>query len=470
MRILLVVPPSRMEERYGTLRDAGALYPSLGLAFLAAGARRAGHQTMLFDAEAEEADLPAIRRRLLEFRPHLVGMQTFCANLSRCREVARLVKATLPECKVVLGGVQVTMFPEEGLREPAVDFVIRGEGDRSFLALIDALEGRGALADVGGLVYRNGAELAHNPPARLIANMDELPLPALDLFPIPLYHSSSQLRGKRTLHMFTSRGCPYDCAYCSGDLIFGSTFRYYSASRVIQEMRWFRDELGADGIQFYDETFTVHRERVVELCRALIEENLRMPWTCFTRVDLVDEELLRLMHRAGCYQIFFGVETGVPRLLKMIRKRTTLDQARHAFRLTRKIGIETVASFMLTLPTETVEETWESIRFGLELDPDYVYWLTFTPYPGTELSRLAEETGTIVHRDYERYNVFNEIVYVPEGRSEEEIRATVAAAYRKFYFRPRYLARRIRGLRHLPPEKLWNLARGALRTFLRPRV
>jgi len=231
-----------------------------------------------------------------------------------------------------------------------------------------------------------------------------------------------------------------------------------------------RDDFGIDSVQFYDETFTVNRNRVFELCNGIIDEGLIMPWTCFTRVDLVDEELLRVMKAAGCYQIFFGVETGVERLLPAINKGTTLDQAREAFRLTRRIGIETIASFMLTLPTETEAETWESIRFGLELDPDYVYWLTFTPYPGTPLSRMAEETGTILDRDYESYNVFNRIVYLPEGRDLDEVRQTVAKAYRRFYFRPGYNIRRIKSLLKLPPSKMFNLIFGGLKAFTRSRV
>lgn len=227
---------------------------------------------------------------------------------------------------------------------------------------------------------------------------------------------------------------------------------------------------GIDSIQFYDETFTVNRERVFALCDALIENNIRLPWACFTRVDLVDEDILGKMRDAGCYQIFFGVETGVERLLKLIRKGTTLDQARKAFKLCRKVGIETLASFMLTLPTETVEDTEQSIRFGLELDPDYVYWLTFVPYPGNDLADLAMETGTIINDDPSTYNVFNEIVYIPEGRTEAEIRRTIARAYRRFYLRPRYILRQIRKLFQLPPAKAWTLVKGGLRTLFKQEV
>jgi len=470
MKILFIVPPSNLEERYGTFREAGAVYPSIGIAYLAGAARQAGHEVRVIDAEAQQIDMSGLRSRTLDYQPDVVGFQTFCANLRRCQQTATMIKDDLPECRIVFGGVQATLFPDESLSAPSVDYVIRGEADRSFVKLLEVFQGQRLLSEVGGLVYREGGLTKAAEREPLIRDLDSLPEPALDLFSMPLYHSSAQLRGQRTMLMFTSRGCPFDCAYCSGDLIFGSSFRFHSAGRVIQQMRRLRDECDADSIQFYDETFTVSRKRVVELCREINSAGVTMPWACFTRVDLVDEQLLRIMKAAGCYQIFFGVETGVPRLLQLIRKGTTLDQAREAFHLTRKVGIETVASFMLTLPTETERETWQTIQFGLELDPDYVYWLTFTPYPGTDLAEIAQASGTIIHRNYESYNVFNEIVYLPEGRDEAEIRRTVARAYRKFYLRPRYLARRVAGLIKLPPRKTLSLAAGAMRTFLRNRV
>ncbi len=470
MKVMLITPPSRMQERYGDFHEAGALYPPIGPAYLAASAENAGHEVIVIDAEATGESFDVVEQRICDEQPDVIGMQTFCANLERCFRTARLAKRMNPDTVIVLGGVQVTIFPEESLKRTEVDIVVRGEGEATFVDLLDALEKGRPLEKVKGIVWKKEGEYIYNELRPLIRDLDQLPFPALHLFPMMQYHSSSQLRGKRTLHMFTSRGCPYHCAYCSGDLIFGSTFRYHSAERIVRDMIRLRDEYGADSLQFYDETFTVNRKRVTELCRAIIEKGIEMPWTCFTRVDIVDEELLRLMKQAGCYQIFFGVETGVPRLLKMIRKETTLKQARNAFHLTRKIGIETVASFMLTLPTETVEETQESIRFGLELDPDYVYWLTFTPYPGTKLTEIAKQSGEIKNSDYASYNVFNEIVYIPEGRTEEEIRRTLASAYRRFYLRPGYLLRRLKSLLHLPPSKIWNLFIGGFRTFIRSKI
>ena len=471
LKILFIVPPSSLKERYGDLLEAGAVYPSMGLAYVAAAAELDGHDVRILDAEATGLSFEDIRAEVKIFQPDVIGMQTFCANLPRCYEIAEIAKSVSREIKIVLGGVQSTLFPEDQLQNNNIDFVVLGEGEVTFRNLVSTLQRKDSVEKVAGIMYRNSSgSVFRTQPRRLIGNIDEIPFPALHLFPMDKYHSSSQVRGNRTLHLITSRGCPFRCSYCSGDLIFGRTFRFRSPQKVVEDLLRMISEFKIDGIQFYDETFTVNRKRVFELCDAMDAAGIKLPWACFTRVDCIDEALLVRMKQSGCYQIFFGVETGVPRLLEMINKGTTLDQARSAFKLTRKIGIETVASFMLTLPTETVEETWQSVRFGIELDPDYVYWLTFVPYPGNELAEIASQTGHIINDDPTTYNVFNEIVYVPEGRSVTEIKQSVAKAYRKFYLRPRYILRQVKKLKQLPPSKARNLIKGGFRTLFKRKV
>jgi len=250
-------------------------------------------------------------------------------------------------------------------------------------------------------------------------------------------------------------------------MTFGKTHRFMSTGKVMGEIQQLIEEFGADGIQFYDETFTMNRPRVMELMDAMLEEKLSIPWTCFTRVNLVDQELLDKMAEAGCYQVFYGIESGVQRLLDLIKKDHTLDQARQAVRMTHRAGMESVAAFMLTLPTETEEETEQTIRFALEIDPDYVYWLTTTPYPGTPLYEQALAGGTIINHDWQHYTVFNDIVYVPHGRNPDEIKKKLRQAYRRFYLRPKYLARRMKSFARLPPKKVASLIASGSRIFVR---
>ena len=470
MRLMLVVPPSTLDIEYGEFRESGSMYNSIGLGSLGAVALQEGHDVKVVDCEAAGLGYDDLEKEIRDFNPDLVGLQTFCTTIDRCHKCARTVKKVDPRIPVVMGGVQVSLFPEDSLKTPEVDFVVVGEGEIALLNLMKYLEGKLSVEKVLGLVYKRGSgsnvDIQHNAPQPLIEDLDSLPYPARQLFPIDMYHSAAQLRGRKTLHMMTSRGCPYRCSYCTSHMTFGKTHRWMSTEKVMGEIEELHDKFGVDGIQFYDETFTMNRPRVMELMDALIASPLDVPWTCFTRVNLVDQELLEKMAEAGCYQIFYGIESGVQRLLDLIKKDHTLDQARNAIKLTRQTGIESVAAFMLTLPTETAEETEQTINFGLELDPDYVYWLTTTPYPGTPMYETALDGGDIINDDWQHYTVFNDIVYVPHGRTPDEIKKKLRSAYRRFYLRPQYLARRMKSFAKLPPKKIASLLTSGSRIFV----
>jgi len=467
MKILFIVPPAALEERYGALTSAGAVYPSLGMAYLAAVALDLGHQVRIIDAEAEGMSMTRLEEELRLEQPQLIGLQTFCTTIRKCFTICDKAKELLPGVSTLLGGVQATLFPDECIIHPAVDYLVIGEGEQTFAELLRLIEEQGDPAAVDGLVWKreDSGEIVHNRPRALIEDLDQLPFPARHLLPMKKYRSGAQLRGRRTVHLMTSRGCPFNCGFCSSHEVFGRTHRFQSTERVLAEIGKVVEEQGADEIQFYDESFTANRKRVLDLCEGLRRSFPRLKWTCFTRTDLVQPDLLREMKRAGCYQIFYGVESGVPRLLELVNKRIPLEKTEQAFRWTSEAGIQITASFILTLPTETREETEQSIRFGIKLNPEFVYWLTFVPYPGTRLSEYALEVGTMTHSDMERYNVFEDICYLPAGREPAEIEKTVRRAYRRFYLRPSYLLRHGWKYLRLPPGKILGLVQGGMKTL-----
>jgi anaerobic magnesium-protoporphyrin IX monomethyl ester cyclase len=280
------------------------------------------------------------------------------------------------------------------------------------------------------------------------------------------YHSSANLRGKRTLNIMTSRGCPYMCAYCAGSLIFGKTHRYHGTDRVIQELRELKEKYHVDSIQFFDETFTANRQRVIELCDKMIKSKINIEWSCFTRVNLVDKELLSKMKQAGCYLIFYGLESGSQRLLNLIRKGITLEQSMKAVKLTHEAGIETWVSFMFNLPSETKEESEQTINFALAVDPTFVQFPITTPFPGTEMYHQAKKYGKILTENYDDYTTWD-VVFVSQGRTPDEIRATVRKAYRKFYLRPSYMIRRFKSVTKLPINKIYYLSKSAFSAFFK---
>lgn len=471
MEILFINPPTSQKERYGKLKDIGTLQPSLGIGYMAAVTEERGHGVKVIDSEAMKYDYRDIRRLIEEFKPDVIGMQTYCTNLSRCYKVAEIAKELDKDIKIVFGGAQSTLFPEEVIKDKNVDFIVHGEGERTFIDLLDALIKKDSFKNIKGLVWKNKGKIIKNEPQDLIKDINKLPFPARHLFPMEKYHSSANLRGKKTLNIMTSRGCPFRCTYCSGHRTFGKTHRFNSTEKVIEEINSLIDDYNGDSIQFYDETFTANRKRVIELCDALIENNKKrkkkIEWSCFTRVNLVDEKLLKKMKEAGCYLIFYGFESGVQRLLDLIKKDITLEQQKKAVELTHKVGIGVWGSFMLALPTETIEESWKTINWAITLDIDYVQFPITTPFPGTELYQICKKNGKILTEDWNHFSEWEEVVYVPKGRSVKEIKQTVKQAYRNFYLRPRFILKKTWNLRKLPLKNQYGLLKAGFNTFFK---
>ena len=465
LKILLVVPPNSLEERYGKLKFVGTMYPSMGLAAVGAIAEKEGHRVKVIDCEAEGLSYNDLEPRIKEFQPDLIGMQTFCNTINRALEIAKRVKENIDSnMKIVLGGVQATLFPNEYIQNRFVDFIVVGEGEIIFKNLLDALANNNSdLTKILGLAWKKDSQTIVNPPEKLITDLDQLPLPARHLFDLSKYFPSAQLRGKRTFHIVTSRGCPFNCGFCSCHKTFGRSYRFMSARRAIEEIKFLKDKYNIDGLHFYDDTLTINKERIAELCDKMIAEKINLPWACFTRVDCVDEKLLRKMKQAGCYQIFYGVECSNQRLLDIVNKGITIEQIKNAFKWTKQAGIEALASFIIGLPTETEEEARQTVNLAIEIDADYAHWEIFTPHPGTNLYQIALEHGKLLTTDLNKYSPWSdEPVYLPNNRTVEELKKTKDWIFRKFYLRPWFLVRRLRGLARLPLNRVVKLVQSGL--------
>jgi len=462
MKLLLIILPMSSKEKYGTLADVGTLYPSLGLAYVAAYAEMDGHEVKVIDCEAEEKGYDDINTIALGFQPDLVGMQTYCTNINKVFKIAKSLKGIV-KTRVVLGGAHATLDPMGAITNEHVDFVIRGEGEIGLARLLKAL-GSKTFSDIPGLVYKENNEIKINKPVEPMPCLDDIPFPARHLFPMDRYHSSANLRGKRTLNIMTSRGCPFRCLYCAGSLIFGTSHRFNSTERIIEEIKSLKEKYNIDSLQFYDETFTLNKERINELCDTMIKEKLNLEWSCFTRVDLVSKDLLTKMKEAGCYLIFYGLESGVQRLLDLIEKDITLQACEKAIKISHKLGIETWASFMLGLPTETLEDSYRTIDFAIELSPTFAQFTFATPFPGTGLYDLAACHGK-VKTDWGNFTGWSEAAFIPHGRKEEEMKSLVKLAYRRFYLRPNYMLKIIPSIARLPFNKSLALIKAGVLTL-----
>lgn len=458
MKILLVIPPLLKEDRYGRdLEKAGPTSEPLGLAYIAAYLERKNYSVTILDTLALNWDKTKVESYLKENHFEIIGVQILTPMYIRAQEILKIIKRVSPESRIVCGGAHVTIMPESTMKENIeIDYGIIGDGEETMAEFVDAITNNKPLEHIKGIIYRaSNGELKRTPARDFKDNLDEFPLPARHLLPMDKYKPSvTYYRRLPSYIMITSRGCPYQCSYCCR--IAGKKFRSHSLQRVFDEIDILINKYHAKEIIFRDDSFTLNNKFVVELCNEMIKNGYhkRIKWTCMTRVNLVTYDLLRLMKKAGCWSIHYGVESGNQRLLDIINKGITLEDSKNALNWTRKAGIETKAFFMLGLPTETKGESIKTINFAKEIDPDWAQFTITTPYPGTELYEMAKKKGYIKSFKWEHYQSWagftdNDSVYVPDGWTSGELKRMQPYALRKFYLRPKIILRILLNLRSL---------------------
>jgi len=450
MKVLLIFPPITLEERYGRkIEDVGGILPPLGLAYLAAVLEEHNYDVEILDAPALSLKVEQLSHHVSARNPDLIGISAITPFFHRTLEAVKMIKNVCPDTTTVLGGPHASLFPEQTLaNNPSVDIACIGEGEYTLLDLVQTIESGDDLRQVKGIAFREDGQIVRNPPREPIENLDCLPFPARHLLPMTVYKPLPiQYRRLPVVHLMASRGCPFGCTYCS-NAVFGRRSRTRSPWNVVSEIKRVIQDFNAKEIQFWDDTFTLKRSWVMELCQLLMKEDLGVLWTCETRVDRVDKEILELMASAGCWKIGYGVESGDQELLDVIKKGITLDQARQAVKLTKDSGIEVGLSFMLALPGETPSKARQTIEFAKELDPDYAQFCITTPYPGTELYNQAKEYGALI-QDFSSYTIWNP-VFVPRGyRDKDEVLKMQREAFKDFYYRLSYIMKRLLKIRSI---------------------
>jgi anaerobic magnesium-protoporphyrin IX monomethyl ester cyclase len=447
MRILLVSPKSSLWNSRKHIH--------MGLGYLAGALLAAGYEDVtLFDGEVEEESLAA---HLGRERYDLVGISSPTPLIYEAWEAASQAKAQ--RAVTVLGGPHLTLMPGESMQRPEVDLVVRGEAEDTLVEIVDALEGADLPAaepsgrrfpDVPwgrilGLSYRNLAgEVVHNSDRPLRHDVEAIPWPAYHLFKIERYTNLQPLTDgldprARAYTLLTSRGCPYQCIYCSKPIT-GNTWRARSPGDVVAEWRYLVEEMGATEIGITDDVWNLKLERAKEICRLLIAEGLNhVPWVTVhgMRADHTDAELFQLMAQAGCKRVGFGVESGSQAVLDSIKKRQSLDDVRRAFAEARAAGLQTMGFFIYGLPTDTEETMEDTTRFALELNPDLANFMIAAPYPGTELWDIARRDGRLFSLDWRDYAIHDEKArYELPGLPAELVERKWHEAYRRFYLRP----------------------------------
>lgn len=459
MKVFFSTPPLSLQERYGSLAGGGSTSPSLGILILAAVARNEGFDCTVVDASALALAQDVLLERLEGVRPDILCISSTTLGIRNAGSLAAEAKRMIPSLKVVVGGPHITAAPLETMeRFSAFDIAVIGEGELTLDELLLALSSGNSLSAVQGLIFREGNDLIDTGRRPFIRDLDSLPFPAWDLleqFPVRYLPAPFKVMKLPAAVLVTSRGCPNKCIFCDRS-VFGSSCHGYSAEYVVRQMSELYHRYGIREFSFEDDTFITFRNRLKEICERLIELRLDISWTCLGRVNHVTAENLRLMRKAGCWQISFGIESGSEEILTLINKRVTLDQVRQAVRLSREAGIRSKGFFIIGHPGETHDSIRTTIDFALELPLDDISVSLMTPFPGTELYRRAAEFGEF-DPDWANMNLLN-IVFIPRGLTRNDLVTAQKELLRRFYFRPRILfdyGKRLLRNPHMA-KGLWN--------------
>ena len=438
----------------------------LGLMYLSSYLAKKGFKSKILDVPLNE--LNKIVKLIKEYDIKSVSFSTCTSTIDIIVDILRKKKTAFNNKIVILGGVHASAMPESCLKEiKEADFLVVGEGEKILSGLLRNLKKinyekhniqkiKKQLDKINGLCYRIKDKIRINKKPNVVKNLDDIPIPkrerVTDYTPPP-----NQYKNLPVSHIITSRGCDFKCSYCSvGNM--SSRARYRSIDNVLKEIKYLLS-LGIKEIPIWDECFTTNYQRVEDFCEEIIKEKINFSWSCFSRTDTVDEKLLRLMKCAGCWCIFYGIESANEEQLKLINKNISLERAEKIIKITKKLGIRVRASFMLGLPKEDVEKAKKTISFAVKLNPDYAQFCYTTPFPGTILYKQCRKYGRL-EEDFANYSLWDP-VFVPFGyKTKEELINVRKYAFRRFYLNPKHILSQLLSIRSY--EDFIRLVKGGL--------
>ena len=484
--VLLVNPPTpdggiwiRSQHRVGRRSRENMIWPQVSLAQMAA-ILMPEYTVEIIDANALRMGWEEFEEILEKKRPKYYITQVTAPSLKNDMYGAFLAKSL--GAKTMAFGTHVTPMTIETMRPfPALDFILRGEPEMTLRELVDKLEGKTAsnpgvakmlretsslqtrrvgaetstdifpindgdnpYANILGLAWRNGGEIIVNPDRPFIPDLNDMPLPRHEMLPLDKQRMP-MIKGPFTF-IVTSRGCPAGCKYCIKHVTYQNSLRVRSAEHILEELQYLT-KLGITNIHMYADLFTVNRQHVVDMCNAIIAAGLKIKWTCNSRVDYVDEELLRLMAKAGCWYISWGIESANEIVLKRARKGYKKEQAFRALKWSREAGIANWGYFIIGLPGETVESIKETIDYSKMLPLDIALFHVAAPYPGTPFFyEVVENNWFRAGTKWEEVDMDQSTVLDYENLKAEDLEYWQKRATREWAFRPGPIFTFIKGL------------------------
>lgn len=463
LRVALISSPVSLTERYGSFSGAGNTESSFALVCLAAVALQEGTAVRIIDAAAENLSVGQTVSELREFQPDIVGISSTTVGIVASGALANRLKETNKKIITIIGGCHVTSLPGETLSEfPDFDLAVIGEGEETFAEILRGVSKTGVVPETlpGTARIINGRFIL-NERRSLISNLDVLPLPAWRLlrgFPDCFLPSPARMKRFPCASLVLARGCPNRCDFCDRS-VFGNKVRSYSPGYALTLFKDLIQNFGVREILIEDDTFILSHKWVREFCEKLIAEKVDITWSCLGRADYVSPEILRLMKKAGCWHISYGIESGDQRILNAMNKREDIAQIESAVKWSREAGLKTKGFFMVGFPGETAESIRLTRDLALRLPLDDISVMQLTPFPGTALYEHAADDGVFV-KDWRKMNTLS-TVFVPHGFTEADMETARADILKAFYFRPSIIFRKFLDV-VANPRLFWHMFKGFL--------
>ena len=388
-------------------RDINLNFFPLGLGYVASYIKSQGHNVTFLDIKDNDFDLldhPKVQEA------DIIGVSITTPQLRFAQKIFKKLKNDRPDLPIVAGGIHPSYFKQKFLEENNIDYIVYGEGEITMNELCNAIDSKKTdMSDIRGLIYRNGDQISINLPRELIPDLDEMPFPARELVNYDTYlQPPGLIRGvwtERSANLSTSRGCPGRCTYCGVNYLYNKMYRRRTVDSVISEIEFMIKEHNIDSLYFMDDTFLMNTEWIEEFSDKFIAKKFNIKFSCYGRVETVNEKILRAVKRAGCVQVEYGVESGSVPVLKAIKKNVDINKIKDALRLTKKIGLRAQASFIFGFPDDKIENLMDTINLVADLDIDFSTAYFATPYPASELYEQAIKEDRIIENDMSKWYV-----------------------------------------------------------------
>jgi anaerobic magnesium-protoporphyrin IX monomethyl ester cyclase len=434
MKVFLGNAPWRKEGFYGV--RAGSRWPHFErcgsgympfpffLAYATAVLERAKIEVMLVDGIAENLTELQFIDRIKLYQPELIVLEASTSSIDADIDIAQRIKPAIPSSKLAFCGPHIFMYQAEFMQEHLeLDFVLQGEYEYTLLELVNQLQTQQDLAKVSGLIYRYNGTVIVNPTRPVIENLDKLPWPSRKMLPMTKYCDLGNVLPQPGVQMWASRGCPYQCIFCSWPQIMygGHKYRVRNPVDVIDEMEWLVKEYGFKSVYFDDDTFNIGKERMLKISAEIKKRNLNIPWAIMARADTITIDTLKSMQDAGLIALKYGVESGVQELVTACQKSLDLHKVTETVRKTKELGIKVHLTFTFGLPGETKETIKQTVAYAVELDPDTVQFSIVTPYPGSKYFEMLDKKGYILSKNWQEYDGYNRAVIRTDNLTQQDL-------------------------------------------------